>query len=268
VSRKLYMGTRWAGHGTPPGSAYSATVDKWFAHWLKGVNNGVQNMPAVTSETSDNVDAIRYIAGPEPRPTQTRLYLGSTDGSWSLSPKPQHGSTRAAFTPTGANTEAFAATHPFADNGYIGFASAPLTHDIRLFGRPVLHLWSTTQRQWETVTPSLLDFDPSKYSGSGAQTSATDPSAAVALTRGWLDSRYRDGLDHEVPTTPSKSTAMNVELFPTDYTVRKGHRLVLLVQSEDLDWAIAKPYPVPVDPTVQIDWSRGQSWLSLPIATG
>jgi X-Pro dipeptidyl-peptidase len=268
VSRKLYMGTRWAGHGTPPGADYSATVDRWFAHWLKGVRNGVQNMPAVTSETSDSLHAIRYIAGPEPRPTQTRLYLGTSGGAWSLAAKVVYGRGTASFTPTGTNTESFAATHPFADDGYVGFASAPVTHDIRLFGRPVLHLWSTTQRQWVTMTPSLLDFDPAKYAGSGAATSATAPSAAVALTRGWLDSRYRDGLDHEVPTTPGTSTAMNVELFPTDYTVRKGHRLVLLLQSEDLDWAIAKPYPAAVDPRVQINWDHGQSWLSLPIAAG
>ena len=268
VSRKLYMGTRWAGHGTPPGSAYAKTVDRWFAHWLKGVDNGVQNMPAVTSQTSDNAAAIRYLAGPEPRSTRTRLYLGSTAGAWSLTATPPHGTAAAQFVSTGTNTEAFAATHPFADQGYLGFASPPVAHDIRLFGRPVLHLWSTTQRQWVTVTPSLLDFDPSSYAGSGAGTSATTPSAAVALTRGWLDSRYRDGLDHEVPTTAGRSTAMDIALFPTDYTVRKGHRLVLLVQSEDLDWAIAKPYPVAVDPTVQIDWGRGQSWLSLPIATG
>jgi len=166
---------------------------------------------------------------------------------------------------TGSNTEAFAATHPFAGGGYLGFASAPLTHDIRLFGRPVLHLWSTTQRQWVTVTPSLLDFDPKKYAGSGAATSAVDPSAAVAMTRGWLDSRYRDGLDHEVLATPGKSLGMDVALFPTDYTVRKGHRLVLLVQTEDLDWAFAKPYPTASDPTVQIDWSKAQSWLTLPV---
>ena len=268
ICRKLYMGTRWAGHGTPPGKAYSTTVDRWFAHWLKGDANGVQDMPAVTSQTSDNADAIRYIAGPEPRPTQLKLYLGSSDGSWSLTRRPTHGGALASYTPTGANTEAFAAMHPFAGNGYLGFASTPVAHDIRLFGRPVLHLWSTTQRQWVTVTPSLLDFDPGHYTGSGAAMSATGASAAVAMTRGWLDSRYRNGLDHEVPTTPSRSTSMNVQLFPTDYTVRKGHRLVLLVQSEDVDWAIAKPYPAPVDPSVQIDWSRGQSWLSLPIVSG
>jgi hypothetical protein len=58
---------------------------------------------------------------------------------------------------------------------------------------------------------------------------------------------------------------MDVKLFPTDYTVRKGHRIAVLVQSEMVDWAIAKPYPNPSDPTVQLDWSKGQSWLSLPV---
>ena len=265
ICRKLYMGTRWAGHGVPPGQAYTDTVDHWFAHWLKGVNNDVQNMPAVTSETSDDAGPIGYISGAEPKPVTQRLYLGSVGGAWMLTPKATKGTSVASFVQTGTNTEAYAATHPFAGGNYLAFASAPLTHDVRVFGRPVLHLWSTTQRQWVTITPSLLDFDPAKYSGSGAATQASDTSAAVAMTRGWLDSRYRDGLDHEVLATPGKPLDTNVALFPTDYTVRKGHQLVLLVQTEDLDWAIAKPYPTVSDPTVTIDWSKAQSWLDLPL---
>jgi X-Pro dipeptidyl-peptidase len=265
VCRKLYMGTRWAGHGTPPGTDYGKTVDRWFAHWLLGAHNGIERMPAVTSQTSDDAAPIRYISGAEPRPSRHRLYLGAAkDGSWALSPTRPHGAAVATYTDSGVNTESFAATHPFADAGYIGFASAPLKHDIRIFGRPVLHLWSTSYGRWLTLTPSLLDLDPAKYAGSG--TVATDPSAAVALTRGWLDSRYRDGLDHEVSSTPGRSTRMDVALFPTDYTVRAGHRLVLLVQPEDVDWAFAKPLASPSNPTVRIDWSRGQSWLTLPLA--
>ena len=267
VSVKLYMGTRWAGHGPPPDQGFSNAVDHWFAHWLQGAKNGAQAMPAVTSMTSDNKGPIHYISGAEPMPTPLRLYLGSTASGWSLSAQPLHGTTVASYVQNGTNTEAGAASHPFAPGDYLAFASTPLKHDLRIFGRPVLHLWSTTQRQWVTVTPSLLDFDPLKYAGSGAATQSTDPSASVALTRGWLDSRYRDGLDHEVLTVPGKSTAMDVQLFPTDYTVRAGHELVLLVQSEDIDWAFAKPYPTASDPTVQIDWSKGQSWLSLPIVS-
>ncbi|MDQ1705908.1 MAG: X-Pro dipeptidyl-peptidase [Frankiaceae bacterium] len=253
VCRKMFFGTRWAGHGVPPGAGYATAVDDWFAHWLKGANNGAQRMPAVTSQTSDNAGPIRYIAGLEPKPTPVRLYLGAgKGGAWSLSTKKMHGRAAATFIQTGTNTEARAAAQPFAGGSYLAFASPVLRHDIRVFGRPVLHLWSTVQRQWVTVTPSLLDFDSSKFS-------------AVAMTRGWLDSRYRAGLDHEVSSTPGASTRMDVPLFPTDYTVRKGHRLVLLVQTEDLDWAIAKPYPDPSDPTVRIDWSKAQTWLQLPV---
>jgi predicted acyl esterase len=80
-----------------------------------------------------------------------------------------------------------------------------------------------------------------------------------------LDSRFRNGLDHEVPSVAGRSTQMDVALFPTDYTVRKGHRVVLLVQSEDVDWVFAKPLAAATDPTVRVDWSHGQSWLSLPV---
>jgi X-Pro dipeptidyl-peptidase len=265
VCRKLYMGTRWAGHGTPPGNAYSQAVDAWFAHWLKGVRNGAERMPAVTSQTSDDKDAIGYIAGAEPRPTALPLYLGGAAGGWTLGVSKAHGAAVASYADTGTNTESFAATHPYAAGPYLAFTSPALKRDVRIFGRPTLRLWSRVSAQWVTVTPSLLDVDPAKYGGTGAATSATDASAAVALTRGWLDSRYRDGLDHEAPMAPGTSTKMDIQLFPTDYTVRKGHRLVLLVQSEDLDWAIAKPDPGRTSPTVTIDWANAQSTLTLPV---
>jgi X-Pro dipeptidyl-peptidase len=268
VSRKLYMGTRWAGHGPPPGGAYDQAVDAWFAHWLKGVRNGAERMPAVTSQTSDDAGALHYLAGPEPRPSSLQLYLGvsSFDGTWQLQPsKPHAPAIPATYNDTGTNTESAAGQAPFAYGPYLAFASPVLKRDVRLFGRPTLRIWSSVAAQWETITPSLLDFDPLNYKGGGAETVATDFRAAVALTRGWLDSRYRDGLDHEVPMTPGASTRMDIQLFPTDYTVRKGHRLVLLVQSEDLDWAIAKPDPARTDQTVTIDWTKGQSTLTLPV---
>ena len=49
--------------------------------------------------------------------------------------------------------------HPYApDSRYLSFASPVLTQDVRLYGEPVLHLWSTIQRTWITYTPRLVDF--------------------------------------------------------------------------------------------------------------
>ena len=89
----------------------------------------------------------------------------------------------------------------------------------------------------------------------------------VALTRGWLDSRYRKGLGQEVLVTPGQPFGEDLTLKPTDYTVRPGHRLVLLLSTETLEWAKSKVYDVPTDdPTVTIDYAQGQSFLTLPAA--
>lgn len=276
---RMYFGSRWHGHGTPPdakpnvGFDYSTTVDMWFAHFLMGADNGIENtLPPVTSATADSTGPTsdQYLAGPEPVPTPTRLYLGSaTDGSWALTPDDSSApaaAPAATFTWTGTNTESHAAAQPFiAGAGYIGFESPPLNHDVRLYGEPVLHLWSTVQRTWVTTTPSLLDFDPSRYSGGNA----TDNHALVAMTRGWLDSRYRDGLGSESPVTAGTSFAEDVSLWPTDYTVRAGHRLVLLVSTEIADWAIPKLYTddPTSSPTVQLDYQKAQSYLTLPLVS-
>lgn len=203
---RMYFGTRWRGHGVPPGAAYAKTVDKWFAHFLKGAPNGLETtLPPVTSQTSDSKGPLGYHSGPEPSTTPTRLYLGHSSTEWTLSSRPSSGGglPAATFESTGTNTETRAAAQPFADGSYLGFKGLPLQQDIRVFGRPSLHLWSTVEREWVTVTPSLLDFDPARYEGSGAATTAIDSTALVALSRGWLDSRYRNGLDHQVSVTPA-----------------------------------------------------------------
>jgi len=276
---RMYFGSAWHGHGVPPGTGFSKTVDQWFAHWLQGADNGLEtSLPAVTSATADSTGpgSDKYLAGPEPATTGVNLYLGhASDGTWALQPDATaapSGAPALTFTWTGTNTETHAAGQPFADAGYVGLESPVLAQDVRVYGEPVLHLWSRVQRQWVTSMPALLDVDPSRYQGSGQGTTATDQHALVAFTRGWLDSRYRSGLDHEVLATPGQSFPMDVSLWPTDYTVRAGHRLVLLVSTEAGDWGVPKPYDDPsTSATVQLDYEKAQSYLTLPVvgtATG
>ena len=277
VFARMYFGSRWHGHGVPPGSAYSATLDKWFAHWLQGANNGLeQTLAPVTSATTDSSGPSHdsYSSGPEPAPNNLPLYLShAADGTWALSPQggvAPAGSPPATFQWTGTNTETNDVLHPFANvpNGggtYITFTSPVLTRDVRLFGEPVLHLWSTVQQQWVTYTPFLIDFDPSKYSGSGAATTSTMANAIPAMTRGWLDSRYRNGLSSQVLVTPGQPFSENIALWPQDYTLRAGHRLILVVSTETTEWDVPKPYGTPGLPTVQLNYEQGQSYVTLPI---
>jgi X-Pro dipeptidyl-peptidase len=272
-SRAIF-GDRWHGHGVPQDVAnnfsYTATVDAWMDHYLRGAANGIPgSLPRITSRSSDQATGLPYTPAPAVHPL--RLTLSHDSSGLTLHPggtAVPAGSPTASYTWTGLNTESMSAAQPFATGGgYIGFASPALKKDLRIFGEPVLHVFSTIQRQWVTTAVSLLDFNPANYQGTGAQTTATTPQAVVAATRGWLDSRYRYGLDQELLVTPGQPFSENLAFKPTDYTFRAGHRLVLLISTETLEWAKSKVYDLPsADPTVTIDYQRGQSRLTLPAA--
>jgi X-Pro dipeptidyl-peptidase len=274
---RMYFGSRWHGHGVPPnatGFNYISTVDAWFAHWLQGANNGLESMPQVTTATTDSSGPTHdhYTAGPEPNPAQIPLYLEHNgDGTWALSPDAASapaGSPQAVIDWTGTNTETNDVLHPYTpDSRYLSFTSPVLTQDVRIYGEPVLHLWSTIQRSWITYTPRLVDFDPSKYTGSGTTTESTTANAIPAMTRGWMDTRYRDGLASEVSVTPSTPFATDISLWPQDYTVRAGHRLILILSTETTDWDVPK-FSTSTDlgaPTAQIDYEQSQSYITLPL---
>jgi X-Pro dipeptidyl-peptidase len=235
-------------------------------HWLRGADNGIpQSLPRVTTRSADETTELPYTAAPDTHPLH--LTLSRSAAGFALTPDggaAPAGSPAASYLWTQANTESAAGLQPFAAGpGYVGFASPVLQHDLRVYGEPVLHFWSTTQGQWETTAVSLLDFDPANYQGTGAQTTATAPNAVVAFTRGWLDSRYRDGLDREVNATADVSFDQHLALKPTDYTVRAGHRIVLLMSTETLEWAKSKVPPAG-STSVAVDYDKGQSWLELP----
>jgi X-Pro dipeptidyl-peptidase len=269
-SRAIFGG-RWHGHGTPQNVAnnfsYTATVDAWMDHWLMGVDNGVpQSLPRVTTRSADETAELPYTAAPDTQSLKLTLSNNSTDG-FALTPNggPTAGGPTASYLWTLSNTESMAGMHPFAPGpGYIGFTSPTLQHDLRVYGEPVLHYWSTIQGQWVTTAVSLLDYDPANYAGSGPSTTAKAKNAVVAFTRGWLDSRYRAGLDHVKLVTAGTSFNEDLAFKPTDYTIRAGHRVVLLMSTETLEWAKSKLPDTPANNTVTLNYQDGKSWLELP----
>ena len=154
-----------------------------------------------------------------------------------------------------------------------------------------LRIWSTVYRKYVTVTPSLVDIDPAAHTRvgnthvanctpQGVQADSNEcTETLVAVTRGFIDSRYRNGLDKEVDLEPGKSTGMTVVMKPQDYTFRKGHMIGLQVATEILEWHLPKAIAgcegiQSVDPTAegqpacaffQIDWTEAQTKLILPV---
>ena len=272
--RKLFLGTRWEGHGTPGGD-YDRTVTQWFDHFLMGEANGVARSPQVRSQMSNYDGAGSWYEGGVPNTTplilhaQHRATPAADDYEWRLLSRTPRGDKgpAARFISSGAITETAVNSNPTANAGWKFFESPRLTRDLRIFGSPKVKIWSQTQRTWVTYTPTVIDIDPEGRTSVAGQQLTSDGRGVVSVTRGWLDSRYRNGLARQQSIQPGKFFGMTVVQKPQDYTFKKGHSIGLSIQTEIADWGIPKPYPgcdSPLCNTVTLGWKTGRTKLILP----
>jgi X-Pro dipeptidyl-peptidase len=268
--RRLAVGNRWTGHGTPAGE-YPALRHDWMDHFLRGVKNGVERTPEVISETADSKGAAGFVSGPVPRTTDVALYAqqATVNGfDQALLPtRPAQPGTGVDYALTGTGTEsgALAAARAHGKTG-AWFESPALKADVRLFGSPSVTVWSTVQRSWATYAVSVVDVDPAFYSTAGGQRYASQKNALLGVTRGWLDSRYRNTLAKRELWKPG-ANGLTVVAKPQDYVFRKGHSIGLLVMDTQAEWVVPKPYDDPAGgqgATVTVDTS-GKTVLHLPL---
>jgi X-Pro dipeptidyl-peptidase len=276
----LYMGTRWEAHGTPAGG-YPKTVQAWFDHYLKGVDNGIEKMPNVVSQMSDRKGPLGFAKG-LPKTKDVSLIAQETpktnpdDYEWKILPMKPMASmfgqdpTPASFPSAGINTESHASHHARNNHDWWSFQSPMLKKDTRIFGNVRVQIYSTVHRKWITYTPSIFDIDPADHQMVAGQHVNTNPKSLVAVTRGWLDSRYRDGLDKTVDIAePDKPFLMNITAKPVDYTFKKGDQIGLNIQTEINEWSVAKPNMQTTCtagcPFVDIDWAHAKTRLILPV---
>jgi X-Pro dipeptidyl-peptidase len=268
--RRLAIGTRWEGHGTP-GGEYSALRVDWMRHFLQGAKTSVPRTPEVMSETSDSKGRVGFVNGAVPRTTDVALYAQQATvngfGQALLPAKPTSAGSGVTYplSSTGTESGALAAARtPGA--GAAWFESPALKKDVRIFGSPTVRIWSTVQRSWATYAVSVVDIDPAFYADTAGQRRASETNALLGVTRGWLDSRYRDSL---VKRSPWKAGANGLTIVakPQDYVFRKGHSIGLLIMDNQAEWVVPKPYDDPAGgqgATVTVDTS-GKTVLHLPV---
>jgi X-Pro dipeptidyl-peptidase len=273
ANRKLYMGTRWEGHGRPGGD-YQKTVDAWFDHYLMGVPNGIQRTADVHSEMSTYDGPVGWYAGSWPSTRDVTLfaqYASGGDYPWRLlpsGPAVTPASPQATFVSTGTNTETAANANPRANEGWLWFETPLLARDVRIFGEVRVRLWSTVERSWITYTPTIVDIDPSQRILGPGQAIALDDRGLYSTTRGWLDSRYAQTLTKQSFIEPGQPFGITIVEKPQDYTFKKGHLIGLNVQTEINDWSLPKPLAGCVTlacNTVRINWEAGKTAVTLPI---
>jgi X-Pro dipeptidyl-peptidase len=248
--KRLYMfqGGHQSASGRP---RYDALLDQFFATTLKGAEPGPDLAPPVITQgrTSTAPGEFREEASWPParmREQELRLGRGLTGGTLGT----RAARADAAFTDTGASAEEAALRSLDAEASWLAYRSEPLAADTRIAGTPRLELSLSTSADHGHLTPALVDV-------------AAD-GRAKAISRGFLNLRYRDGLEREQPVPPGEPVRAEVLFSPQDHTVQAGHRIALVLAGSNVAWAVPDA-PAGTRTTVH-HGGRNASRLVLPIA--
>ena len=120
------------------------------------------------------------------------------------------------------------------------------TADLRIAGAPVLRATVSVDADHGHLTPTLVDVAPD---------GTTTP-----ITRGFLNLRYRNGLEREEPVPVNTPVTATVTFSPQDTIVPAGHRIGLILAGSNAVWA------VPDQPAGQTFRLETGSRLELPAA--
>lgn len=222
-------------HGTAelPGAlgtandAWAATT-RWFDHYLKGVDNGIDRQPPVRIKTANGGGWTGFRSWSAMGPKTLRYRLGPAER---LAP-----SGKAAASAAGRSRRITGGAETVADSGIIGLsginqqAGVHRTARIAQVDRRLGAVWSTAPLARTTV-----------IGGSAVLRTTVTPSAKDTSLFGYLYDVAPNGegsLITHMPYTlrgvrPGRPYRIEVRMQPTRWRVPAGHRLSLVVDTMD-----------------------------------
>jgi uncharacterized protein len=231
--------------GAKTSVAFRQLEAAFFASHLKG-DGKFQIAEALVFD--DGVNEWRRYASWPPPAQGTRLYAAG-DGRLSL-----QAPVSAAGAAAGAAFDAFvsdprapvpthAHLHDEVDHNYmvadmrfaarrpdvLVYDAAELAEDVSVVGPIEVDMWLSTDRTDADIVVQLIDVMPQDFPPAK---DGTMLAGAHRLVRGEIfRMRFRDGFDKPQPMVPGQPTRVTFELPDVAHTFRRGHRLMIHVQS-------------------------------------
>lgn len=239
-------------HGKESGTDFMRDIEApFFAHWLHG--KGVKPGFEAKMFQSGSWEWKSYPKWPAPGTTLTNLYL-QPDGTLSFTAPVDPGQCR-EYVSDPANPIPFrerpisrtypsqewrwweAADQRFVDHrpDVLSYTSAPLDADLTVTGEIAAKLMASTSGTDSDFVVKLIDVLPDDYEPARPGTIGEYPRTlngyqfpiAMEVRRG----RYLQSYEKATPLTPNKVVPWDVALRDHDHVFKKGHRIMVQVQS-------------------------------------
>ena len=226
-----------SGVGAFGGSMSLDLAKRWFEYWLKGINNGIMNEPAVRYYVMGDVidpqaPGNEWRTSPTwPIPAKTTSYYLNSGGTLSERlPKERESSDSYKYdpknpVPTIGGANLFLKKGPM-DQRAIGersdllkFATPVLRSPVEITGRIAIELWAESDARDTDFTAKLVDVYP-------------DGTERLVLDS-VLRARFREGFDHEVFMKKGQVYKFKIDLWSTSIIFNKGHRIAIHISSSN-----------------------------------
>jgi hypothetical protein len=241
---------------------------RWFDHWLKGVDDGVEREPPLTWFHRDPTPPERFPKRLNGEWRATRTWPAATDqlmlylGQGSLAEAAAgSGSDTFAHRPTSGaagGSLCWGAGHPpnglaadlrlEADAGP-SYTTAPLPEPIDILGGPVAVLHVAATQPVAHLVVRLGDVTPD--------------GPVEQVCEGILNLTHRDSHEHPAPLEPGRWYEVRVPLRAAGYRFPAGHRVQLSVASAH--WPVIWPSPGAGEISIRFG-PDAPSRLELPLA--
>jgi putative CocE/NonD family hydrolase len=233
--------------GSPTSRYFRESVQApWFAYWLK--DKGALKQPeAMTFESGSNTWRRWESWPPRNRTTDRNLYVRA-DGRLSFDPPTEAGEASDSYVSDPAHPVPYrhrpiqATYFPGGSNWYtwlvedqrfvesrpdvLSWETDVLGDDITVAGEIVAHLFASTSGSDSDWIVKLIDVypeqDPADWKMAGWELMV-----ANEVFRG----RYRNSFERPEAIVPNQVTPFTFSLHTQDYTFKKGHRIMVQVQS-------------------------------------
>lgn len=266
-SYHLNFGADTGRPGSPP--RLDVWQRAWFDHWLKDIDNGVEQYGPVTLQQKGTGDWITASSYPRPGMSHQRLYLDGTssgsaphavaDGSllagppaqptrWTVAPNLNTlCSPDAAVSLAGvmAVIDACGADSRIAEGAALTFTTPPLAETTEISGPIGVRLntvHDTTDGLWVVTVNDVAPDGTSAMLASGQMTSSLRAVDEARSTRAPNGDYVRPvpyvTLDRLAPVIPGAPTTIDLGLSATDAVLAPGHRLRVDVWASDLPKSI------------------------------
>jgi hypothetical protein len=263
-NKKLFMSPHYH---TNDGPAYEDPdiKNKWFDHWLKGVDNGVEETPSVNLYPIGGDHWEHHATWPLPEVEHTPAYLGGeqslsftlpAEGDGDSAPVMPASSPCSRMTtqwtaglaqgPCETDNRSFEATS-------LTYTSEPLAEDMKLTGPVVANVWAELTSKDATLVGVVSDVAPSGESNqitAGfllASQRAVDPSRSTFTADGTMIRPFHPFTRaSQRPVTPNDPALYQIEIYPTSAIFKKGDRIRFTLGTADTP-STSPPVPVIAD---------------------